>query len=460
VTQLVRMEVKGMLGRFNHIVEFPSEWEFVILHGPNGVGKTKLLELISNTFSFRLTRLASTPFEAARFDFDDGRTLAMSRIELKPSKRPSARARHPQSPKFGIHLELRANGRLTTAYTYKAEAKNSSAQLREYVAAVLPVQRVGASEYMDIETEDILSLSEVLELYGHMLPPELLPDGEQPRLLQEYLSQTNVYLIETQRLLNLPQESSISSRRQRQEERPKSMVASYSEDLARRLKEALAENSRRSQELDRRFPEHLLQGQPAIDVTDEQIRERYSQQAEYRSRLAMIDLLGTSADFLPLPDRDLKEWERHVLWTYLEDTEEKLGTFRGLLSRVRLLQEIVNSRFKYKSLQISRDSGFRIVNDDTGEEISVDRLSSGEQHELVLVYGLLFRVRGDALVLIDEPEISLHVGWQRKFLADLFEISQLTSLRFIIATHSPQIIHKWWDRTTSLVPENEMDDSE
>src|SRR5205823_209625 len=101
------------------------------------------------------------------------------------------------------------------------------------------------------------------------------------------------------------------------------------------------------------------------------------------------------------------------------------------LGRVRLLQEIVNSRFKYKSLKISREQGFVVVTDNDQKEIAPENLSSGEQHELVLVYDLLFQVQSNTLVLIDEPEISLHVGWQRQFLSDLFEISQLTSLRFL-----------------------------
>jgi hypothetical protein len=42
---LVSLKVERLLGRFDHEVVFPRDWEFVILHGPNGVGKTKLLEL-------------------------------------------------------------------------------------------------------------------------------------------------------------------------------------------------------------------------------------------------------------------------------------------------------------------------------------------------------------------------------------------------------------------------------
>ncbi len=77
-------------------------------------------------------------------------------------------------------------------------------------------------------------------------------------------------------------------------------------------------------------------------------------------------------------------------------------------------------------------------------------LSSGEQHEVVLLYELLFRFEPDSLVLIDEPEISLHVAWQKKFLEDLAKITELASLDVLIATHPPELIHKRWDLTVEL----------
>ena len=77
-------------------------------------------------------------------------------------------------------------------------------------------------------------------------------------------------------------------------------------------------------------------------------------------------------------------------------------------------------------------------------------LSSGEQHELVLFYELLFKVEPNALVLLDEPEISLHLAWQQQFLGDLVEMVKLSSFDVLVATHSPGIIGKRWDLTVEL----------
>ncbi len=77
-------------------------------------------------------------------------------------------------------------------------------------------------------------------------------------------------------------------------------------------------------------------------------------------------------------------------------------------------------------------------------------LSSGEQHEVVLLYELIFKAKPNTTVLIDEPEISLHITWQNDFLKDLMQIIKLQSIQVIIATHSPQIINENWDLTVNL----------
>ncbi|MFG1993408.1 AAA family ATPase [Actinoplanes sp. NPDC048988] len=90
------------------------------------------------------------------------------------------------------------------------------------------------------------------------------------------------------------------------------------------------------------------------------------------------------------------------------------------------------------------------MTDEDGFELSADQLSSGEQHELVLIYDLLFNVGPKSLVLIDEPELSLHVAWQQRFLSDITQISDINGLYFVVATHSPQIVHKNWSRMVAL----------
>ena len=70
------------------------------------------------------------------------------------------------------------------------------------------------------------------------------------------------------------------------------------------------------------------------------------------------------------------------------------------------------------------------------------QLSSGEQNEIVLLYRLVYEVPDYGLLLIDEPENSLHVAWQKMIVDDLMRIASVKKLQIIIATHSPSIVSK------------------
>ena len=67
-----------------------------------------------------------------------------------------------------------------------------------------------------------------------------------------------------------------------------------------------------------------------------------------------------------------------------------------------------------------------------------------------LLFELLFETKPNSLILVDEPELSLHVAWQREMLKDLQDMADLSDFRAILATHSPQIIGERWDLTIEL----------
>ena len=141
--------------------------------------------------------------------------------------------------------------------------------------------------------------------------------------------------------------------------------------------------------------------------------------------------------------------DQNVLAVYIDDQERKLEIFDALAERVSLFKQILNSRLLYKRVSVDKDRGFEF-HTTSGDLLSPENLSSGEQHEVVLLYFLLFIVEPNSLILIDEPELSLHIAWQMKFLDDLQQITQLSSFDVLIATHSPEIIGDRWNLTIEL----------
>lgn len=96
---------------------------------------------------------------------------------------------------------------------------------------------------------------------------------------------------------------------------------------------------------------------------------------------------------------------------YIDDSNKKLNIYNELSSRIALLLDIKNKRFTYKKLSIDKSEGFLFTSTINNKKIPLNGLSSGEQHELVLFFELLFNTKENSLLLIEEPEISLHISW-------------------------------------------------
>ena len=136
---------------------------------------------------------------------------------------------------------------------------------------------------------------------------------------------------------------------------------------------------------------------------------------------------------------DMDESQAGVMTLYVDDTAKKLQVLEDLASRARLLLSSLNGKLRHKQMRVDRDKGL-IVTGEHGDSLPLDSLSSGEQHELIRHYDLLFRVAPNTVVLLDEPELSLHLEWQSRLLSDLMAIVQLSRLDALVATHSPSIV--------------------
>lgn len=77
---------------------------------------------------------------------------------------------------------------------------------------------------------------------------------------------------------------------------------------------------------------------------------------------------------------------------------------------------------------------------DGAKSIDLAEASSGQQQMLCSMFGLLSELRDNSIVLIDEPELSLHPTWQMGFLDRLSSVlEQFNGCHVILATHSPLI---------------------
>ncbi|MFB4390538.1 MULTISPECIES: AAA family ATPase [unclassified Pseudomonas] len=76
----------------------------------------------------------------------------------------------------------------------------------------------------------------------------------------------------------------------------------------------------------------------------------------------------------------------------------------------------------------------------SGQMVTFNQLSSGEQQVLLLLGKLVASAAPGSMLLIDEPEISLHVHWQQLLPSLFSRIAELTDTQLLIATHSPTLV--------------------
>ncbi len=129
-----------------------------------------------------------------------------------------------------------------------------------------------------------------------------------------------------------------------------------------------------------------------------------------------------------------------VLNTIQTIIEEMELTRTDILAPFGAITNLVQKILGHQNIRV----GSRISFGDVAQAINSDALSAGEKQMLsFLCYNAFY---SQSIIFIDEPELSLHVDWQR----ELFKVleSQETSNQFLVATHSPFIYAKY--------PENEI----
>ena len=104
-------------------------------------------------------------------------------------------------------------------------------------------------------------------------------------------------------------------------------------------------------------------------------------------------------------------------------------------------QNIIDELFKDTSKTIDRKSN-EILFTQNGETLTPYQLSSGEKQILVIMLTVLVENGEHCALIMDEPEISLHIEWQQRLISLIRELNP--NVQIILSTHSPAVIMDGW----------------
>ena len=298
------------------------------------------------------------------------------------------------------------------------------------------VQFVQEREYEQGDKSDLKNLKRI-ELHVTFKPDSgeeeqgtILPDGEcnMPNL-EMYLAGNNAYYIDDKRVM-------------------RNTIDANTEkilDIVERL-------NYDASLLSDKIKDHQIDfSSPVLDMGEEISEEEYkSRVAEILSELKPLKEWGmVNEEFVPIPYLEVIS---SFLRKYLDDIESKMRIHSEFVGQLSLFKALVDeSVFANKTLRVDDEVGFLFYSQSKFKEpLMPEKLSSGERHLLLQLFELIFRAPKGALVLIDEPELSMHMYWQLRYSKMLSRIAELRKLHFVIATHSPQIFNSMWNRSIDL----------
>ena len=418
--RLERIEIDGLFGLYHHCINLNLKDRVTLLHGPNGVGKTTTLGMVDALLRGNMGYFGRLPFRRFLLRFEDETELELIAAAIGGTNRPAELALQ------------RPNGQRELAVVSIVAHAESIAAGVEHLS-----RSPDEDGWIDTRNGEFMLDREVLRRYGGSDPGRV----QAPPWLSEFSRSTNTHFIRAQRLVR----TGIGNYAHRgrgllpRQVPSLSQVVECSRDFQRRLGRTMADYGRQAQTLDQTFPQRLMSGDDLPREDQEDLEQRMLELERKTEEFKKIGILDETPTRPIEHLGDMDATQRRVMALYVRDTEEKLGTLEDLASRTRTLLDNVNGKYRHKRIRLDREDGL-VAEGEQGQRLPLDSLSSGEQHELVLHYDMLFRVRPNTVVLVDEPELSLHVEWQGMFLPELIEVVQLAGFDAIVATHSPFIV--------------------
>jgi ABC-type dipeptide/oligopeptide/nickel transport system ATPase subunit len=223
------------------------------------------------------------------------------------------------------------------------------------------------------------------------------------------------------------------------------VVDRFASELAEAMRDELSRYATQSRRQEKVLPSQIVEAmqqlpQPAPETLADEVddlRTRVRELADSLTRVGLFQEEDPDQRFVDYP-RDNASILLAIREVY-RVTLDRLLRLTEMRADLELFSNFMNERLTHKSIELNQRRGIEIALDRTGR-IAPSQLSSGEQQLLALAFELLFRTASHSVVLLDEPELSLHVGWLQGLMSSFLEMGESRGLQFVVATHSGSVL--------------------
>ncbi|MCG7493297.1 AAA family ATPase [Thalassobius sp. Cn5-15] len=414
------VEIEGFWGRKNVSLKLQEDLNFLI--GPNGSGKTTIINLISAVLRADIPALYSVQFEKV--------TVRLKAIGA--NRKPVIEVAKVVDKKMGS-FELR--------YTVK---EKSSDKGRTYGVEGPYDERI----YRD---------------YRYNRPRRYMEEGARLSSILSNLVEVN--------WLSIHRSNSEMERRNRREEGYESSIDQKLHDISQAFSQYFSLLSSKAESESKNFQEHVFLSLLEQNHSGGEVLKQVIAEPEDKSTVVgVLRDLGVSntkatksvnTHYSRLDDAK-KRWadedafklEDAITLSDARRVSEMINEWRDLQSKRLAIfeprikfEKIINSLLSGKELHFDARNNPK-VHLASGDTVDIDVFSSGEKQLFILLGEALLQEEKPVIFISDEPELSLHVSWQSSLFENIRSLNG--SCQIISATHSPDIVGAFQDRVIQI----------
>lgn len=435
-TYIEHVSLRGIHDRYNLDVDFDKSLN--VLHGKNGTGKSTLIHVIANIVNCDFIRFCFLDFDLVDVRYSNGNSVEICRLDVDSDVIIRLKASNGSELSFSKRDALESirkydDDRYVGDYIpelHKAIKEFSSVNnIKEVGAAYFPAFRTMLEAWSsqsdrderrfrgDVNTKRATSFAR--NLFGQFLPDINYPS---PLDIEDKLREE----IRDAQMRIGRYDSSI-----------------FSDSFVKVFSALIAGQSSGSDDPQVILDEISRFSNPVQSNTKRGYFEVYSN--TYLELKSLIDRIESTAE--------LDKSVLGALSVYRDALKERIDFQDGTFEKVDRYFKAVNAFLEHKELTYEFDPRKRMpkvglkFSDDTWSSVRV--MSSGERQLLTMLYAVT-KMSGDSVVLIDEPELSLHIDWQEELLSKMMD--QLGERQIIVCTHSPSIAAEFGDKMQEIKP--------
>ncbi len=436
---LSNLKVKKLYGKYDYDVNFNSD--ITLIYGTNGCGKTTILNIITSIITGSIYKLFS-------YRFDE---ISLSYYDENDKRRKKRIVLNYKSEIDEILLEFNNKKNIINKIQIPEERRRrigSYAEIYfEEYSVLNEVRKEFNYVYLALNRATMLSNSD--DFYymrrSHFFSEEeiLEPESVDPEI--RYVEN-----LIAKRYLNVTTQTNTINNEFRNAILKSALDVNAQTDLESFLKNA--EWGKLSKEDIKKTKDSYMRILSELQLASDEEKKQYAiffekysnRLKEIGNRIELREMFGLFIAF-----NEMKKIEK-IVEIAADAEKQKARIMRPIELFLYTVNEFISTSDFKKRVEINDNGRVYFRTEDNEKGMSIQYLSSGERQLLVFFANLIFGVKdtSSGIFVVDEPELSLHLSWQKVFVKKALEINK--NVQFIFATHAPEIIGNYRNKSEKL----------